>query len=236
MMPAIWHYGASTMLAHRWQISRGGDLVQTMNVRDISFRKATPEDTDRIAEIIHSEPGPDMVRTCGGVERARAMGYALVRIPGSSQGWDRSVVGELDGEAVVVLQAGEQIGGTDVTPRLALQAIRIMGLIGAIKMLPRIAAQRRATPPAPKPSYHISELHVHPEHRGRGIGGAALEYAEADARQRGQVRMSLVTTTLNPARRLYERDGFRVVETRTDADYEKYTGIPGRHLMVKELT
>ncbi len=48
--------------------------------------------------------------------------------------------------------------------------------------------------------------------------------------------MSLITTTTNPARRLYERHGYRVVETRADAAYERYTGIAGRYLMVKELT
>lgn len=203
---------------------------------DLTFRKATPEDTERIAEIIHGEPGRAAVGTCGSVERARRIGYAMVRIPGSSQGWDRSVLGELDGEAVVVLQAGEQLGGTRVTPALALQAIRIFGPIGAIRLLPRTRLQARLTPPAPPGSYHIAELHAHPQHRSRGHGGAALDYAEEDARKCGHRHMSLVTDSTNPARRLYERHGFRVVETRTDPAYERLTGIPGRHLMVKELT
>jgi ribosomal protein S18 acetylase RimI-like enzyme len=47
--------------------------------------------------------------------------------------------------------------------------------------------------------------------------------------------MALTTTTENPARHLYERHGFRVVETRTDPAYERYTGIEGRHRMVKDL-
>lgn len=144
----------------------------------LTFRRATPADTERIAEIIHGEPAQETVRMCGSVERARAMAYELVRMPGSAQGWDRSVVGELGGE---------------------------------------------------------SELHVHPRYRNRGIGSAALDYAEVEAQRLGHRHMSLTTTTTNPARRLYERRGFRVVETRTDPMYERYTGIPGRHLMVKEL-
>jgi hypothetical protein len=48
--------------------------------------------------------------------------------------------------------------------------------------------------------------------------------------------MALTTTTINPARHLYERKGFRVAETKTDRMYETYTGIEGRHLMVKELS
>ena len=87
----------------------------------------------------------------------------------------------------------------------------------------------------PAGSYYIAEIDVDPDWRNRGIGGALLDYAEAEARAAGYTVMSLTTTTINPARRLYERHGFRVVETKTDAAYERYTGIQGRHLMVKEL-
>jgi len=50
------------------------------------------------------------------------------------------------------------------------------------------------------------------------------------------IRQATPADTVNPARRLYERHGFGVVETRTDPTYERYTGIAGRHLMVKELS
>jgi hypothetical protein len=48
--------------------------------------------------------------------------------------------------------------------------------------------------------------------------------------------MSLTTHINNPARRLYERCGFEVVETRTDPDYERYTGVAGRVLMLKRMS
>ena len=41
--------------------------------------------------------------------------------------------------------------------------------------------------------------------------------------------------TNNPARRLYERQGFLVVSTRTDPGYERFTGAAGRVLMTKVL-
>jgi ribosomal protein S18 acetylase RimI-like enzyme len=63
-----------------------------------------------------------------------------------------------------------------------------------------------------------------------------LDHAEAEARAGGIQVMSLTTTTDNPARRLYERHGFRIVETLTDDVYRRYTGIDGRYSMVKELT
>lgn len=207
-----------------------------MPMENLIFRKATPEDTERIAEIMVSEPGPAMVGMCGSVERARAMGYAQVRIEGSPNGWQNSVVGELEGEAVVLLQAGSQPTGLQVTPALALQALRIFGPIGVIGLLSRVRTEQKVSPQAPPDAYHISELHAHPQHRNRGLGGAALNYAEEDARRLGHRQMSLVTDSTNPARRLYERHGFRVVETQSDPAYERITGIAGRHLMVKELT
>jgi ribosomal protein S18 acetylase RimI-like enzyme len=89
--------------------------------------------------------------------------------------------------------------------------------------------------PPPFGAYKVHELHVDPRYRNRGVGGLMLEYAEEDALRGGYRLMSLTTTTANPARRLYECHGFRIVETRTDPAFERYTGIAGRHLMVKDL-
>jgi ribosomal protein S18 acetylase RimI-like enzyme len=126
-------------------------------------------------------------------------------------------------------------GDFPVTPALVLLAIRTAGL-GVFAALPRLMARRRVDISPPEGAYHIAELHTHPALRNRGIGGALLDYAEREARWAEQRLMSLNTTTINPARRLYERHGFRVTETRTDPIYERITGIAGRHLMVKELT
>ena len=48
--------------------------------------------------------------------------------------------------------------------------------------------------------------------------------------------MSLTTAVENPARRLYERNGYRVTAERRDLRYERMSGSVGRVLMVKELT
>jgi ribosomal protein S18 acetylase RimI-like enzyme len=71
--------------------------------------------------------------------------------------------------------------------------------------------------------------------RGVGIGAALLAEIERRARAAERVALSLSTTTSNPARRLYERAGFRVVETLDDPAYRVLTGIAGRVLMVKRL-
>ncbi len=201
----------------------------------LTFRKATAADTDRIAEIIHGEPGQEATAICGCEEGARAFGMAMVRLPDSPQGWRRTVVGEMSGAVVAVLQAGHPPFELQVTPQLLGLALRSLG-VSVITAYPRWRARMRVQVAPPGGSYHVEELHVDSSCRNRGIGGALLGYAEAEARERRHRLMSLSTTTINPARRLYERHGFRVVETRTDRAYEKHTGIAGRHLMVKELS
>ena len=49
--------------------------------------------------------------------------------------------------------------------------------------------------------------------RGRGVGAALLRELEALAREAGFERLSLSVEPANPARRLYERAGYRLVGT-----------------------
>ena len=201
----------------------------------LTFRKATPEDTERIAEIMFDNPPRDVVGMLLDEERARQVGKELVRQPNSPQGWQHTVLAELSGEGSGVLQGGVDHPGVRLSTGLALAALRIYGPVDLVRVVLRLRARRQVNLKEPSGAYSITELHVDPTYRSRGIGGAMLKYAEEQARHQGCRLMSLTTHLANPARRLYERHGFRVVETRTDPDYERYAGIAGRVLMVKEL-
>jgi ribosomal protein S18 acetylase RimI-like enzyme len=48
-------------------------------------------------------------------------------------------------------------------------------------------------------------------HRGQGIGAALLDALAERARERGFERLSLSVEPINPARRLYERAGYREI-------------------------
>ncbi|MEX1255761.1 MAG: GNAT family N-acetyltransferase [Dehalococcoidia bacterium] len=200
----------------------------------LTIRKALADDTEHIAAIIHGEAGQEATAIAGCEEAAIAFGMAMVRMKNGPQGWQHSIVADLDGGVAGVLQSNAG-GDFTITSSLALLAVRILG-VSVITALPRLRARRRVDIPHPDGAYHVAELHTHPALRNRGIGGALLDHAEREARWAGMRLMSLNTTTINPARHLYERHGFRVVETRTDPAYERITGIAGRHLMVKELT
>ena len=61
----------------------------------------------------------------------------------------------------------------------------------------------------------LVDLLVHPDHRGRGIGTAALRRVQARARN-ARVRVELSVVPGNPAQQLYEREGFRPSGLRDD--------------------
>ena len=159
----------------------------------------------------------------------------MVRLPNSPQSWRQTAVAELDGLVVGILMAGGDRKDMRVTPRLVYLALRTFGPLGTLRLLSRLRARVRVQPKTPDGAYHIAEIDVDPAFRNKGIGGALLDYAEAEARAGGYRIMSLTTSTANPARRLYERHGFRVAETRTDTTYKRYNGIDGRYLMVRDL-
>ena len=128
---------------------------------------------------------------------------------------------------------------TRLTPRAALRVlagvVAIIGPAGLWRYARYQRARSRVNFSRPPGSFYVGELDVHPDCRNRGIGGTLLRHAEEVARREGFARMSLTTSTINPARHLYERHGFRVVGTRLDAGYEAITGIPGDVLMVKGM-
>jgi GNAT superfamily N-acetyltransferase len=55
---------------------------------------------------------------------------------------------------------------------------------------------------------NVHDIAVLDEHRGAGIGARLIDSAEAWAREQGFARLSLEVLDENPARRLYERQGF----------------------------
>jgi GNAT superfamily N-acetyltransferase len=200
----------------------------------VTIRPAGAMDVVRIAEIIHGEPSPETVGLVGDRRLASAFGEGLVELDHIPNSAKPTVVAEIDGRVVGVLQytIGEGVNVTLAHLRLAL---RVTGLARLVWSLPRLLARRRVDLPPPSGVFYVAELHVDPALRGQGIGGRLLDWADDEARRIGHRRLALTTYATNEARRLYERHGYRVTKNRDDATYEKYTGTPGRILMEKEL-
>jgi ribosomal protein S18 acetylase RimI-like enzyme len=205
-------------------------------IKDVAIRTARESDSRRISSIVYGDPPAESVWLVGNRRKATALGKAMAAI-NDEMNWRNTAVAELDGRVVGIMQPGLGLeGGADIGLALAWHTLRIVGPFGIPEILRRKRVRERLNFTRPENSYHVAELHVDRSMRGQGIGGKLLDYAEAQARAAGQPRMSLVTAIENPARRLYERHGFAVVETKTDAEFLAGSGSEGRVLMVKELS
>ena len=71
-------------------------------------------------------------------------------------------------------------------------------------------------PRAPDDDEHwwVWDIEIDEAWRGRGVGRAAMELAEREARNRGCVEIGLSVIADNPARRLYESLGYREASIR----------------------
>jgi ribosomal protein S18 acetylase RimI-like enzyme len=83
--------------------------------------------------------------------------------------------------------------------------------------------------------YYLANMAVLPEFRRRGIGSALLANAEEKACHAGLRKCSLIVDIENPsARLLYERNGYRVVFSKTYPGPAE-NAHAGYHRMLKEL-
>lgn len=197
------------------------------------IRPASADDVEALADLMFEAPSGDAVAMTGSVQGARAFEAAFLR-----DALDRA------GAVVEVAEEGGVIAGfshvavSGAEPsmvQIAGMAMRAMGVRDALRAGWRSTARNKVELPPPPGGVHLVELQVHPFERGKGVGGRLLDAVEVRAREGAAAHISLTTGLTNPARRLYERHGYRVVEERAGERYERITGSPGRVLMVKEL-
>lgn len=212
-----------------------------MDVTDtspVTIRPASLADEPRIAELCYGFASQEMAALAGGSERAARLGQAFFQTRLDGRG-EEIFVASRGTEVIGVL-----IGRTDGTGNLVHPfklpefMLRMLGIYPAwafpglmVRFLLRAALEF----PVPLGSYHIAELHVAPGERNRGVGSRLLDFGVQRARELGLASVNLATYIANPARRLYERAGFAVTETRQLGAYQALTGTEGRIFMEKEL-
>jgi ribosomal protein S18 acetylase RimI-like enzyme len=201
----------------------------------VSIRYATADDVARIAQIVGGEPGDDVVSLMGSVElarRYRAEMVALEQIPNPAR---PTVVAQQRGRVVGTLQY--RLGNSGRHGQLARLRLllKFLGPLGVLRRARKLLATRRVYIPIPEDSLYITNVHVETASQGHGIGAGLLDWAEQEAIRVGARLMTLTAAANNPAIRLYERHGFTITLTATDADYARLLDVPGRVLMEKTL-
>jgi GNAT superfamily N-acetyltransferase len=224
-----------------------------MSRREI--RRATAGDLESISRIMFAEPAAEMIAMTGDLDCARRFGRSMVALalrPDSRHevwvvdelgdgirdaGVDHPVgsAGDQPARTVGVLIGGLGTADSAAMPRLAMNALRVLGLRRLLRMVLMLRRRAPIDQPVPADAWCVNELHVDLGCRGAGIGTQLLAFADERARATGAHRLVLSTLTTNPARRLYERNGYVVSAIREDENYERIAGASGRVHMEKEL-
>jgi len=201
---------------------------------EISLRPAALNDVSAVLAVLGDEPSDEQLGMANGnVQRAREFRALMNARLTDAPSLARTTVAVTNDRVCGLLQTGAELGD-QITLALVANVVRVFG-VHVFSFAWRDRTRTRVHIAAPAGALHIAELHVRSDMRNSGIGTTLMMEAERAARAAGVSTMSLTTHTNNPARRLYERCGFTVEETRTDPDYERYTGVAGRVLMLKRM-
>ena len=202
---------------------------------NLTFRTATAEDSDLLADLVVGPPGGEGRRVTAavfGINNSERLRPLFRRSWRDAENWRQCEVLLADGEPAGAFQSGPS--PMKITLGLVLVAIRVLGL-RAPRMPARLRILDSVTPRKPDGAYIISEIQVAKEYRDRGLGTKMMARAEEQARAGGYAVMALHTRTNNPARRLYERCGYEAAGEATDSEFERLTGVAGNVLYVKRL-
>lgn len=200
---------------------------------DLMVRQAGPGDAERLASLMFLAPGREAVAMAGSARAAERLQVRLFR-NALQTGTSIAIIAETTSGLAGFAEVS-QGAETPSFRTLARAAAAAMGLAGALRAARRSLARRKVDLCVPEGGVHLVELQVAPDLRNRGIGAFLLARVDEYAIAQNAEHVSLTTATNNPARGLYERNGYRLVDQKTNARYERITGSEGRVLMVKPL-
>jgi ribosomal protein S18 acetylase RimI-like enzyme len=188
-----------------------------------------PGEAGALAALMLVDPSREMRALAGNMEHAADFQAALLEHSLAIDP-DHVIVALLDNRIVGFAEVST---GGDVPPLpvVARAALHAFGVGDTLRAAWRNLARLKVDFRTPEGALHLVELQVHPECRNQGVGAALLGHVVERAQAQGRAVVSLTTAIDNPARRLYERSGFRVVEEKRNPRYERLTGSPGRVLL-----
>ena len=197
----------------------------------IEVRKARPDEFGQAAELLHHSAADMYDRFAGGRRRALRMLERSLGEPGNASSakvvWVAVVDARVAG-AMAAFPVDEAAGRARAFLRLALRVAPPWRWPVALYLY---WAGGRAAPSPPAPALYVDALATDPELRRRGAARALLAEAAREARRRRLPSVALDTTIANePARRLYESEGFDEVAYRPPG-----RGLPGFVALVKPL-
>lgn len=203
---------------------------------EFAVRPAAPADAQTAASLIRMAMGQFADYLFGAGNSAQALDVIgrLFALPLNRFSHQFADIVDTDGRVsgIMLSYPGQIMNRLDLS--MGRQLWSIYGAPGFARFVGRslpLAFAREAS----AGDYFINALAAHPDYRGQGIGTHLLSYAENKAREMryDQCALSVEVSNLR-ARQLYERVGYRAVETVRFA-WSKRLAYAGYHRMVKTV-
>ncbi len=204
------------------------------------IRRARPDDASIAAYLIrqslHLDSVADYILGLGDPDLARRALQRFFVKNTNRFSYDHAQIAEVGSVVVGIILGYDARTMRRANYYMAFQAPFVYGLRGAVR-LARASGWLMFDIPKPGPGeFHVHNLAVLPEWRGRGIGKALLLSVEERARQRGYTKCSLDVSVDNPdARGFYEHLGYRVTHTSVLRGRLPEHGLRALNRMVKSL-
>jgi ribosomal protein S18 acetylase RimI-like enzyme len=182
-----------------------------MNTLDLQVRPAVQEDVPLVVDLIRLTMGDEVDWLFGQtVMPADEVVARLVNRTGNRFSLEYCSIAVQAGEAAGLLLAFAGRNIYRLEARMGLHLVRIIGLEASLRLAKRQKEYGRLVE-AEKDEFYVAHVGVLPEFQGQGVGSALLDLADGLARQTGLEKCSLLVTRNNPACRLYERHGYKIV-------------------------
>jgi len=200
-------------------------------IAPLQIRPASPSDASFVAKLMYLTMGSlaDYLFK----QDIRSIESSLARLFSRNAGrfgYEVTAIAETAGDPVGMIVACEGSKLNRINLKTFPHFFPALGLKSALGFLVRGVTLPGGVE-AKKDEYYISNLGIIPSVQGHGFGSQLLRYAEQMAHTYGLSKCSLIVSSHNDsAHRLYERTGYRVVETVPDQN-----DIPGYYRMVKKL-
>lgn len=198
---------------------------------EILIHPAQPGDAEFVAEMVYLSMGKmaDYL-----FENARGpvitLIHNLVTRNAGRFGSGIAFVAEADGRSLGVMVSFEGARLDALNLAVIPHLFPVTGTVSALRFLWRgfgLPGGREAE----KDEYYVSNVGVPSSAQGQGIGSRLLAYAEQTGQSAGLKKCALVVGLYNRnALRLYQRLGYRIVET-----VQHPSGFLGYHRMVKDI-
>ncbi len=204
----------------------------------LKLRQARPNDKQSAGRLLREALTPELADAVFGLGVEGGATSYLERLfgrTGTLWSYDLATLAEIDGQVVGLVSHAPW---TELARRYRATLwayARVYGPIRAFKLLPRLRALIRASPPVPPDHWFVPYLAVSREHRGNGVAKALLAGVHRRADWHASACSLYVLAENRAAREFYRQAGYVEATTKTSPQLSDLAGTSGRLRMDRRI-